>query len=105
MTDTVPEVPAPYDRAGLYDPRNRVQKSFQRIYRTTQQWPWEWLPPHFNPRPEDWNINYSEKLALVVDLVCEKSSLISLDELHDFLVDRHQKIINARTNRQDSQHV
>ncbi|OBS24942.1 hypothetical protein FPOA_05478 [Fusarium poae] len=83
MADTIP---APYDTVGLSDARKRVQKCFQRIYRKIKLWPWEWLPPNFNPRPEDWNINCSQNVAQVVDLVSEDGSLITHFELRDFLV-------------------
>ncbi|KAM0230559.1 hypothetical protein ACHAPO_009075 [Fusarium lateritium] len=88
MTDTVP---APYDTVGLCDQRKRVQKGFQRIYRMIQLWPWEWLPPHFNPRPEDWNINCSQNVAQVVGLVSEDGSLITHFELRDFLVHLYEE--------------
>ncbi|RGP67180.1 hypothetical protein FSPOR_6236 [Fusarium sporotrichioides] len=91
MTDTVP---APYNTVGLNAPnpdsRRRIQKSFQRIRRKIGMWPWEWLPPHFNLKPEDWNINCSDKLAATVDSVCEDRSLITHFELRDFLVRKYE---------------
>ncbi|RGP67032.1 hypothetical protein FLONG3_8690 [Fusarium longipes] len=87
MRGACPDIPAPYHRVK----NDRVRRAFKRVYRTSQLWPWELLPSHFEPRPEDWNINCSENFSLVVNLVCQDGSCISLDELRDFLVDSDEK--------------
>ncbi|KAH7174635.1 uncharacterized protein B0J16DRAFT_388458 [Fusarium flagelliforme] len=86
MTDAAPVAPAPSNQADRNYSRNTVQKCFRRIYLVAEVWPWEWLPPEFTPRPEDWNYANAEAMASVVELVCQPGSSVSLNDLRHFLV-------------------
>lgn len=91
--------PSPPNQAHENKPRNAVQGCYKRIYLVVGVWPWEWLPPDFAPRPEDWNYNNAEAVASVVELVCRPGSSVSLNGLRHFLVD----LCNKRKQRNGSE--
>lgn len=71
------QVPSPFDEHG-----SRVQHAFRRIKQASGSWPWELLG---ECPPPKWGQSLTEKLAGLVDNICRQESLISIDELKNYL--------------------
>jgi hypothetical protein len=82
------KVPAIYSELGVGNTKDSLQKSFKRIFYASGQWPWEWLPRDYVPQPQHWSASAAASMAIAVEAACEPGSRVTMDDLHDFLVNQ-----------------
>ncbi|KAF4962544.1 hypothetical protein FSARC_9322 [Fusarium sarcochroum] len=85
---TAVTTPAPYGDVGATEANKKLRRFLQRFFNASGQWPADWLPLDYKPRPPAFGQNAAESLVIVVEAVCSPDSGVTMDELRDFLVNK-----------------
>ncbi|KAF4448061.1 hypothetical protein F53441_8492 [Fusarium austroafricanum] len=74
------------------------KRYFERCFKASGSWPWDWLPRDFQPKAATWSLNTLKQLTLAIESACAPDSNMTVDDLRDFLANKSRERQAQRKN-------